>query len=313
MTATKKAMAALILLAGVCASGCAHIYTAHGAYYRVRSGDTLEGIAKRYHASAQDLAEVNNVESSAELKPGTSIYIPGMTPNRFAALLRNNRGAEQPATKRTAKETKERHPTKGEPAGKASGEEILAEDSQAVKTDRGRFAWPIEGEISSLYGMRHGRHHDGIDISAKTGTPVYAAADGEVVYAKRMRGYGNLVLLKHKEDFFTVYAHNSVNLVKVGMKVKKGQMVSRVGRTGRATGPHLHFEVRDGPKARNPLFFLPRNMYAEKAKDLKGVDEEGPEGGPDSADAGEGEEADAKAPQISRGEPHHGKAQAKDP
>lgn len=264
----------LIVFAGWMAAGCAHVYTAHGAYYRVKEGDTLEEVAKRYKADVQDLAEVNNIESSSDLRPGSSLYIPGLTPNRLASLLKKEGVAVHKAEKKE-KSKEEKTDQKKEKQKKSKNEEGSEEEvastreEKGVKTERGRFIWPIEGDISSLFGMRHGRKHDGLDISAKTGTPVYAAADGEVVYAKKMRGYGNLVLLKHKDDFFSVYAHNSVNLVKVGAKVKKGQLVSRVGRTGRATGPHLHFEIREGPKARNPLFFLPKNMYAEKAKDLK--------------------------------------------
>ncbi len=157
------------------------------------------------------------------------------------------------------------------------GEEA-AEAGSSVKTDRYRFAWPIQGDISSLFGMRRGRRHDGLDIRSRPGTPVGAAADGEVVFSKRMRGYGNLILVKHKNDFFTVYAHNSVNLAKVGAKVKKGQIIAKVGRTGRASGPHLHFEVREGAKARNPLFFLPRTEFAQKAHERNATAAGGPEG-----------------------------------
>ena len=90
-----------------------------------------------------------------------------------------------------------------------------------------------------------------------------------------MRGYGNLVLLKHGDDFFTVYAHNSVNLVKKGKRVKRGETIAKVGRTGRATGPHLHFEVREGTKARNPLFFLPKKGRVEEVPEKETADESG--------------------------------------
>lgn len=289
----------LTLFLALALGACTHVYTAHGAYYRVRQGDTLESIAKRYKTEAQDLAEVNNVESSDELKPGRSLYIPGVTPSKFAAILKKQ--GITVAKKETKKEQKKE--SKKAKKGKQEGPEAaVAEEEQAssVKTERGKFAWPVEGEISSLFGMRHGRRHDGLDISAKIGTPVYAAADGEVVYAKKMRGYGNLVLLKHADDFFTVYAHNSVNLVKLGAKVRKGQLVSRIGRTGRATGPHLHFEVREGAKARNPLFFLPKTLYAEKAKQGKGITnagiEDGEEGGGHDVEGGPDGEAEAENP-----------------
>ena len=121
-----------------------------------------------------------------------------------------------------------------------------------------RFTWPLDNGIyTSGFGIRRGRRHDGIDIAAKSGTPIKAAASGKVVFAKRMRGYGRLVLIKHDNDFFTAYAHNRKNLVKKGDSVKQGEKIALVGRTGRATGNHLHFEVRKGQRAVDPLRYLP--------------------------------------------------------
>jgi cytochrome c-type biogenesis protein CcmE len=120
------------------------------------------------------------------------------------------------------------------------------------------FIWPLDnGTYMSGFGVRHGRRHDGIDLAAKSGTPIKAAADGEVVFSKRMRGYGRLILIKHKDNFFTAYAHNRENLVNKGKKVKQGQVIAKVGRSGRATGNHVHFEVRKGQQAVDPLNFLP--------------------------------------------------------
>lgn len=121
-----------------------------------------------------------------------------------------------------------------------------------------QFIWPLEKCVyMSGFGIRRGRRHDGIDLAAKSGTPIHAAADGEVVFAKRMRGYGRLVLVKHRNNYFTAYAHNRANLVKKGNKVKQGQVIAKVGRTGRATGNHLHFEIRKGQMAKDPLHYLP--------------------------------------------------------
>ena len=101
--------------------------------------------------------------------------------------------------------------------------------------------------------------HDGIDIAAKAGTPIYAAAAGKVVYAdSRLTGYGNLIIIRHSSDMFTAYAHNRNNLVVVGQMVKQGQHIANVGATGRASGPHLHFEVRRGERAVDPLAYLPK-------------------------------------------------------
>jgi len=137
----------------------------------------------------------------------------------------------------------------------------LAEESE-LKTSDGdvsEFIWPVAGGVlTSRFGVRRGRTHDGIDISARRGTPVKAAADGKVVYAGRMSGYGNLIVIKHGRNFFTAYAHAEKNKVSKGDKVKQGEVIATVGRSGRASGPHCHFEIREKTVARNPLYFLPK-------------------------------------------------------
>jgi murein DD-endopeptidase MepM/ murein hydrolase activator NlpD len=119
------------------------------------------------------------------------------------------------------------------------------------------LAWPLEGVLYGRYGVRAGRRHDGIDIAAPEGTPVLAAADGTVIYAGEQSGYGSIVILRHADGLVTLYAHNSRLLVEDGDRVRRGQPVARVGQTGRTTGPHLHFEVRQGTRPKNPLLFLP--------------------------------------------------------
>lgn len=117
--------------------------------------------------------------------------------------------------------------------------------------------WPIRyGRVSSLFGRRWGRMHKGIDLAAKTGTPVYAVESGVVTRSKYMRGYGNLVEIKHSDMYITRYGHNSKRLVKAGQKVRKGQVIALVGSTGRSTGPHVHFEVRQNGTAINPVRYL---------------------------------------------------------
>ncbi|MGE0821096.1 MAG: M23 family metallopeptidase [Candidatus Binatia bacterium] len=122
---------------------------------------------------------------------------------------------------------------------------------------RGFFLWPIEGTVTSGFGPRRGSFHDGVDIAAPRGTPVYAAAAGEVIFSDVLRGYGNIVILRHRKGYATVYAHNKRNLVKEGQRVRRGQRIAEVGQSGRATGPHLHFEIRRNNTTRDPLVFLP--------------------------------------------------------
>lgn len=122
---------------------------------------------------------------------------------------------------------------------------------------RYRFKWPVQGEITSRFGQRHGTPHDGIDIGAPKGTPVVAVDNGRVVFADAQSGYGNLIVIRHLDGLMTVYAHNERNLVRLGENVTQGQLIAKVGQTGRASGPHLHFEVRRGVEPENPLLFLP--------------------------------------------------------
>jgi lipoprotein NlpD len=119
------------------------------------------------------------------------------------------------------------------------------------------LAWPLKGVLYGRYGVRAGKRHDGIDIAAPEGTPVLAAAAGVVIYAGEQAGYGAIVILKHEGGLVTLYAHNARILVEEGARVRKGEPIARVGQTGKTTGPHLHFEVRDGTRPRNPLLFLP--------------------------------------------------------
>jgi murein DD-endopeptidase MepM/ murein hydrolase activator NlpD len=120
--------------------------------------------------------------------------------------------------------------------------------------------WPLaDPRLSSPFGSRWGKPHEGIDLVAPTGTAIFAAEGGQVLYAgDAIRGYGNMVVVQHRSDLLTVYAHGSALLVHTGDKIAAGQEIARVGQTGHATAPHLHFEVRRGQVPQDPLRFLPR-------------------------------------------------------
>ncbi len=133
----------------------------------------------------------------------------------------------------------------------------VVEDYSALGS--GAWAWPVptHRKISSHFGRRWGRKHEGVDIPAPRGTPVVASAAGVVKYSDdRVSGYGNMVVIEHPGKVFSVYAHNQTNLVRAGTRVKRGQMIARVGSTGRSTGPHLHFEIRVKDQARDPARYL---------------------------------------------------------
>jgi murein DD-endopeptidase MepM/ murein hydrolase activator NlpD len=116
--------------------------------------------------------------------------------------------------------------------------------------------WPVQGVLTSPYGMRWGRMHEGIDIGAATGTPIYAAAGGTVIYAGWEGGYGNLTVIDHGNGLATAYGHQSQIAVSSGQTVSRGQLIGYIGSTGHSTGPHLHFEVRVNGTPVNPLSYL---------------------------------------------------------
>jgi murein DD-endopeptidase MepM/ murein hydrolase activator NlpD len=128
----------------------------------------------------------------------------------------------------------------------------------------GTLQWPLEaGIVSSEFGERWGKMHKGIDIAADVGEPVYAIAPGEVIYAgSGLRGYGNVIILRHDRQRTSLYAHNSALTVKQGDLVAQGSVVALLGNTGHSTGPHVHFEIRDGDTPVNPGTVLPPSKLA---------------------------------------------------
>jgi murein DD-endopeptidase MepM/ murein hydrolase activator NlpD len=121
------------------------------------------------------------------------------------------------------------------------------------------FGWPLRTmRVTSFFGSRGQRYHQGLDLRALPGTPVYAAQEGQVLYANhRIRGYGNLIVIRHDAGLSSIYAHNSKILVKAGQRVRQGQLIGRTGNSGRSRGPHLHFEVRSGLGAIDPIRYIP--------------------------------------------------------
>lgn len=192
-------------------------------YHTVKKGETLWRISQDYGTTVDELVQSNQISDVTEVPIGMRLFIP---PSR--GYVRRD----------TAGRYNGKHP-KGE--------------SGTVK-----LAWPLKGRLSSRFGLRGQAHHDGIDIKAPRGSKVRAAEAGRVIHSdNKLAGYGNLIIVKHPGHVSTVYAHNSRNLVKVGDFVEKGQVIGEVGRTGRATTHHLHFEVRRDGKPRDPLEYLP--------------------------------------------------------
>jgi murein DD-endopeptidase MepM/ murein hydrolase activator NlpD len=131
-----------------------------------------------------------------------------------------------------------------------------AQANSTVRRGSGALIWPVNAPITSPFGMRWGRMHEGIDLGAAYGTPIAAAASGTVIYAGWMEGYGNLTVIDHGGGLSTAYGHQSHIAVSIGEQVAQGQIIGNVGSTGHSTGPHLHFEVRVNGAPVDPLGYL---------------------------------------------------------
>lgn len=132
-----------------------------------------------------------------------------------------------------------------------------------VPAYKGKYRWPMDaGVVSSEFGPRWGKQHQGLDIAADMGVPVRAIAPGEVIYAgSHLTGYGNVLIVRHDQETTTTYAHNKELRAKQGDKVKAGQLIALLGSTGHSTGPHLHFEFRRGNVPVNPRTVLPKSKF----------------------------------------------------
>lgn len=212
-----------------------------GVHHLVQPGETLWRIARAYALSVPDLQRANGLSDPTQVEAGTLLLIPG---------AEQERPVPPPGAPQARLE-----PRRGP---RASPAQIPRAGGHALDPAAGGepLAWPVRGVLISGFGVRDREHHDGLDLACPEGTPVFAAGEGEVLFAGERRGYGNLVLIGHAHGLVTVYAHNLENLVAQGDRVLRGEPIARVGRTGNATGPHLHFEVRVGTRPRDPLGFL---------------------------------------------------------
>jgi len=162
------------------------------------------------------------------------------------------------------------HGTGSAPAAKGQSAPAAAAVPQKYA---GNLRWPVDaGIVSSEFGERWGKQHKGIDIAADSGEPVYAIADADVIYAgDGLRGYGNVVILRHDAQMTSLYAHNSELKVQKGDHVTQGTLISLLGNTGHSTGPHVHFEIRQGDTAVNPRTLLPPSKLAEVGAQRSGL------------------------------------------
>ena len=209
-----------------------------GVYHRVHKGETLYSIARTYQVPAKDIQDANYLRDPTRIYEGQKLYIPGAKKQkRVATAPKKNKVKAEPQ-----KQSK--------PPGKRTASTGGGEKNAPL-------IWPVDGVVVSGFGMRSGGMHNGLDIAAPEGAPIRAALGGKVIYSDgRQRGYGNMVIIEHPGNLITVYAHNKENLVREGEQVKQGQIIARVGKTGRASGFHVHFEVRHNRQPVDPHKYL---------------------------------------------------------
>lgn len=204
----------------------------------VRSGETLYSIAWSYGKDFNALARRNGILKPYVIKPGQRLQLRAAA---VAVVRKKPIIAKKPRVRR--------------PSQKPS----------AVKwADSGRWKWPASGQVVTKYNVSNGRK--GIDISGVHGQSVFSARSGKVVYSGNgIRGYGNLLIVKHNEEYLSAYAHNSRLLVAEGQQVKEGQKIAEIGSSGTAQEAKLHFEIRRGGQPVDPMRLLPRNPHNVKS------------------------------------------------
>lgn len=249
------------------------VMAAPSSSHFVNRGDTLVSIARKNHISAAELARANGMEPSAKLKLGTKLIVPGAKTAAIAAptaaapvAAAPVAGTLQPVAAAPAQATKmaaAAAPVQSARLAQATAnvEEKPAEaPAKAAETTSAlpTFRWPVRGKVVTSYGAKtNGKSNDGINLAVPEGTPVKAAEDGVVAYSgNELKGYGNLVLVRHSNGYVTAYAHASELLVKRGDTIKRGQVIAKSGQSGEVASPQLHFEIRKGSSPVDPLQFL---------------------------------------------------------
>jgi murein DD-endopeptidase MepM/ murein hydrolase activator NlpD len=221
-----------------------------GVTHVVAPGETLLGVSRRYNKTPREIAAANQLKYDQPLKIGDRIVIPGVAASKATAPIAS---APAPAPQNVASAQPQTSARMHAPAAEAT------EQTASANGAAPQFRWPVRGRVISGFGpMTNGQQNDGINLAVPEGTAVRAAEDGVVAYSgNELKGYGNLVLVRHNNGFVSAYAHASELMVKKGDTVRRGQVIARSGATGTVQAPQLHFEIRKGSVPVDPMQFLP--------------------------------------------------------
>jgi len=230
--------------------------------HTVAPGESLMGISRHYGIALSALARANKMQPYTKVSIGDRLTIPGG--HRVAALQEPAPHVAAPRTIAPA----EHKAAPREPAQTArmvtpepAATESVPKSAEAVG-GLPSFRWPVKGRVIAAFGSKNnGASNDGINLAVPEGTPVKAADDGVVAYAgNELKGYGNLVLVRHANGYVSAYANASELMVKRGDAVKRGQVIAHAGQTGNVTSPQLHFEIRKGSTPVDPMQFLDKGQ-----------------------------------------------------
>ncbi len=239
-----------------------------GRWVKPKASDTIQSVAALYGSDPKALAELNDLPDDQALKERDVVFVPmqsGSSPGESPLPKSETDREGDPSPKDHSARAASPGKTKSNLNSKTDKTRQKPKQAKPVETAKNCVAannpcllWPVEGKIGTLFGSQESKPHDGIDILADKGTLVHAAAEGDVLYSgSEIKGYGNLVILRHEGGIITVYAHNDKNLVTEGAHVNRNAVIAEVGRSGNAAFSHLHFEVRISERPRNPIEYLP--------------------------------------------------------
>ena len=264
MRSTRLSVGQRIIIPGG-AGGAAPAPTTTTKSYTVRRGDSISKIARTHNISLTRLQRANRLSKRAILQPGQRLKIPGQPAQASPTV------ASKPAPVRVASRSASVPIPSTNTAGvkpvtaKVPAAAPVKKAAARTKTlpspepmTGNQFRWPVRGRIVAGFGKKpNGKHNDGINVAVPKGTAIKAAENGVVAYAgSELEPYGNLILIRHANNWVTAYAHNDKLLVKRGDTVRRGQVISKAGQSGHASQPQLHFELRKGSKPVNPLSYM---------------------------------------------------------
>lgn len=288
--------AILLFTVMACSGPQVHKSPAKGVYHIVKKGETAYSIARAYSISLQELAEINNINDVSSIKEDQVIFIPDadqviddvMVAARKADAemkkdsdLKERKPPEEsqadrpadsvslpekkPTEKKVVSEKPDAAPKAAPPSGIPEKQRIKIEEKQNVvetkeeiKREKGRFSWPVKGTVKTRFGIQPNKtYHNWIKIVCPSGSQVQAAAGGTVIFSAHLKDFGETIIIRHANDYATVYTHLKKRLVKADSNVRKGEKIARAGETDEAGDVYIHFEIRLKGKARNPLFYLP--------------------------------------------------------